>query len=315
MIWDYHDTKLKELQNIYDKFSRQKQNDLQALFNSIDKTNIYDIADNKTKNSINTYIEKWKDDGLLTGIFGAYALNIYKRTRVNYNDLIQLMIYGIYEEEQYKIDKPEQAVFKDDANYYFQQGQKEVTNNKPSIITDTIFFELLREQNFSGLNWYDYIQTTIQYNTNQLYKQVLINIQQQKPLKIDSDEFKRIINMQNRQKLNFTNNKVTGATDLELIGLNNRAKIEGIKSINDNAKVRFLAVTDQNSTPMCQSMDNMEFYIDKENKFQRYWGESAKEVTMMPVSVKGLVPGINLPPILHYFHWCRSTITYIEGSD
>ena len=30
--------------------------------------------------------------------------------------------------------------------------------------------------------------------------------------------------------------------------------------------------------------------IKKENKFDRYWGNSKKDVKIMPVSVKGLVP-------------------------
>lgn len=96
-----------------------------------------------------------------------------------------------------------------------------------------------------------------------------------------------------------------------MIGLNNLAKVEGIKSFaGDNAQVEFLAVTDEHSTEMCQSMNGMQFYINKENKFDRYWGNSKKEIKLMPVNVKGLVPGVNLPPIMFYWHWCRSTIMY-----
>ena len=75
--------------------------------------------------------------------------------------------------------------------------------------------------------------------------------------------------------------------------------------------MEFLAVTDEHSTEMCQSMNMMRFYINKENKFDRYWGNSKKDIKLMPVSVKGLVPGINLPPIMYYWHWCRSTIRYV----
>lgn len=152
----------------------------------------------------------------------------------------------------------------------------------------------------------------MQYNTQQIYKQVILNIQQQKDLEIDSNEFQTIINRQNNQKLNINNDKISGAADLQMIGLNNLAKVKGIKANTDgDAQVEFWAVTDEHSTEMCQSMNMMRFYINKENKFDRYWGNSKKDIKLMPVRVKGLVPGVNLPPIMYYWHWCRSTIRYV----
>ena len=38
----------------------------------------------------------------------------------------------------------------------------------------------------------------MQYNAQQIYKQVILNIQQQKDLEIDSNEFQIIINRQNK---------------------------------------------------------------------------------------------------------------------
>lgn len=40
-------------------------------------------------------------------------------------------------------------------------------------------------------------------------------------------------------------------------------------------------------------------------------GETKKELKLIPVRVRGLVLGVNLPPIAHFFHWCRSTIRYL----
>lgn len=131
----------------------------------------------------------------------------------------------------------------------------------------------------------------MQYNAQQIYRQVILGIQQQKELEIDSGEFQNIIKRQNNQKLNINGNKISGAMDLQMIGLNNLAKVEGIKSVSeDNSQVEFIAVTDEHSTEMCQSMNGMRFYINKENKFDRYWGNSKKDVKLMPVKVKGLVP-------------------------
>lgn len=194
-----------------------------------------------------------------------------------------------------------------------KNGQKEVNKKKkPSILAMALFLALLDQPNYSGFNWKQYVEATMQYNTQQLYKQAILNMQQQKGLEIDSNEFQTIINRQNNQKLNINNDKISGAVDLQMIGLNNLAKVEGIKEVTeDNSKVRFIAVEDNKTTLMCDSLNNQEFYINKENVFDRYYGETQKELTIQRIRCNGLVLGLNLPPIQHHFHYCRSTIMYL----
>ena len=315
-IWNYHDTKMQELKQLYNKISKQTQNRLQEILDTFNFTteNIYNIADNKTKKRINTYIEQWKEQKLLTGYFGVIANNIYKRTRVKNSEILELLIYSAYIEEQSKLEEQEKQIMYEDANYYYEQGQQEVNKKKkPSILAMALFLALLDQPNYSGFNWKQYIEATIQYNAQQIYKQAILNMQQQKDLEIDSNEFQTIINRQNNQKLNVNGNKISGAADLQMIGLNNLAKVEGIKAnTDDDAQVEFWAVTDEHSTEMCQSMNMMRFYINKENRFDRYWGNSKKDIKLMPVRVKGLVPGVNLPPIMYYWHFCSSTIRYVS---
>jgi hypothetical protein len=224
-----------------------------------------------------------------------------------------LLIYSAYIEEQSKLEEQEKQIMYEDANYYYEQGQQEVNKKKkPSILAMALFLALLDQPNYSGFNWKQYIEATIQYNAQQIYKQLILNIQQQKSLEIDSNEFQIIINRQNNQKLNINNDKISGAVDLQMIGLNNLAKAEGIKEVTeDNSKVRFIAVEDDKTTLMCDSLNNQEFYINKENVFDRYYGETQKELTVQRIRCNGLVLGLNLPPIQHHFHYCRSTIMYL----
>lgn len=259
---------------------------------------------------VNIYIEEWKDEKLLTGYFGILAKNIYNRTRVKNSEILELLIYGAYIQEQSKLDKYEKQIIYDDVNYYYEQGQQEVLKAqnkiKPISIIDMALFLYLLEQ----ANLQQYIQMTIQYNAQQIYKQALISIQQQKELEIENNEFERIINQQQNTKLCINNDKISGFMDNQLIGLNNKAKIEGIKEIDNKAKVRFIAITDGKETEMCHSLDGKIFYINKENIFNRYYGETQKELRIQEIKCNGLVLGLNLPPISHHFHWCRSTITY-----
>ena len=297
--------------------NKQTQNRLQEILDSIDYdfNNLYNIADSKAKRRINTYIEEWKGKGLIKGQFGQLAKNIYNRTRVKNSEILELLIYSAYVEEQSKLDDIELNTFKKDANYYYQEGQKEVnkTLKKKRHITaipEVLFFSLLMMPNAKGYIWEEYKEAMQKYNADQIYRQASICLQQNKPLKIDSDAFQILIKKQQNQKLCINGDKISGDVDLTLIGINNMAKAKGIASIDENAQVRFLAVTDDKSTDVCQSLKDQLFYINKENIFYRMYGETLKELRNVRIRANGLVLGINLPPIQHYWHWCRSSITY-----
>lgn len=142
-----------------------------------------------------------------------------------------------------------------------------------------------------------------------MYKQVILNIQQQKELEIQNNEFQRLINQQNNQKLNINNNKISGSVDMQMIGLNNLAKVDGIiesirktlgktkeqmqqllnKDNKIDIKVRFIAVEDNRTTLMCDSLDEQIFSVNKINKFTRYYGNTVKELKQKEFKVKGLV--------------------------
>lgn len=145
---------MQKLKQIYQKTSKQTQNRLQEIFNSIDFdfNSLYNIANIKTKKRINTYIDEWQDKGLLTGYFGTLAKNIKNRSRVKNSEILELLIYGAYIEEQNKLEATELNIFKEDANYYYQQGQEEVNKTLKkkkvvSVIPDAIFLALMTMPN------------------------------------------------------------------------------------------------------------------------------------------------------------------------
>lgn len=322
-MWNEHDKYMRQLKQLYNKTSRQTQLRLQEIFDTFKFTsdNIYDIADNKTKRKIDIYIESWKDKKMLNGYFGMLANNIYRRTRVKNSEILELLIYSAYIEEQNKLEEQEKQIMYEDSNYYYQEGQKEVDKKKkPSIIPMALFLALLDQPNYSGLTWEQYTEVAMQYNAQQIYRQVVLNIQQQKALEIDSGEFQNIIKRQNNQKLNINGDKISGAIDLQTIGLNNLAKVEGMtKAVNGNAqlnnskdnsgvtitnndtndiKVRFIAVEDEVTTKMCRSLDEQIFNVRGWNEFIRYYGNNQKELKLKKFKIRGLVLGVNLPPIM-----------------
>lgn len=278
---------------------------------------MYGIADNKNKKRINVYIEEWKDKGLLTGYFGILAKNIYDRTRIKNSEILELLIHSVYIEEQNKLEEPELNIFKDVASFYYKQGQEEVNQTLPkkkkvSVISDAIFLSLLDMPNAKGYVWKQYVEAIIKYNADQIYRQCVINIQQNKENKIDDDIFQNLIKKQQNAKLCINEDKISGEVDLTLIGLNNQAKIQGISSFDNKAKCKFISVEDESTTKECQSLNGQEFFIHDWNEFYRY---SKTNDSTVKYRCYGLVAGLNLPPINDGFHWCRSYIIYLPALE
>lgn len=165
-MWKVHDNYMRQLKQLYNKTSKQTQNRLQEIFDTFNFTteNIYNIADNKTKKRINTYIEQWKEQGILksSNYFSVLANNIYKRTRVKNSEILELLIYSSYVEEQNKLEEQEKQIMYEDSNYYYQEGIKEVEKKKKlSVIPMALFLALLDKPNYSGFNWKQYIEVTM----------------------------------------------------------------------------------------------------------------------------------------------------------
>lgn len=161
----------------------------------------------------------------------------------------------------------------------------------------------------NGYIWNEYIEAIIKYNANSIYRQTTIDLQQGKTPDITNDIYQNLIKHQQNSKLNINGDKISGDLDLTLIGINNKAKIEGIYSFDKNAKVRFVAIEDNVTTKMCRSLNKQEFFVHDWNEFERY---SKNNDRITKYRCYGLITGLNMPPINDGFHWCRSVITYIK---
>ena len=176
------------------------------------------------------------------------------------------------------------------------------------MIPDAIFFALVNKPNAKGFIFEQYIEITMKYNAEQIFRQMTIDLQQQKKLDIENDIYQDIINRQQKSKININDGKISGDIDLTLIGINNLAKLEGIISFDDKAEVEFVSVRDEKTTKMCNSLNGQRFKVHDWNEFERY---SKSNDTIKKYRCFGLVTGLNLPPINDGFHWCRSTIKYL----
>lgn len=135
-MWEKHDTYINKLKQLYNKVSKQTQNEMQALLDTFNITseNLYNIADNKSKKRIDTYIEQWKEQGLLKdNYFNMLANSIYRKTRVKNSEILELIIYSAYIQEQNKVDEQEKKIMYEDANYYYQERTKRSKKRNKAI--------------------------------------------------------------------------------------------------------------------------------------------------------------------------------------
>ena len=94
-----------------------------------------------------------------------------------------------------------------------------------------------------------------------------------------------------------------------MVGINNRALVDGMIEVDPNAKAKFVAVMDNRTTDMCRSLNGQVFNVNGWNTFKRYSDYSKGE---RKYKCFGFVLGLNLPPITDHYHYCRSTIQYVS---
>jgi SPP1 gp7 family putative phage head morphogenesis protein len=149
----------------------------------------------------------------------------------------------------------------------------------PYVYEHIFLLHFLAMPNNLGVAWDEHVASIIDYNSDQCYKQAVIDLREDK-LKVHPD----LIEKQTKREINYKPNRLEdkffGQIDNEATYLVNQERIQIFKYYGIK-KVQFKAQIDERTTEKCREMNGKVFDIDK------------------------LVLGENLPP-LHYN--CRSII-------
>lgn len=235
-----------------------------------------------------------------------WAKKLLNRTKIQNNEIVEFLLYIIYNEKENEIDEYEGLVVKElvEDTYIseIEAIKKEVPKLKlPNPPLYSLYgLSLLALPNANGYIWKDYKDTMVLYNSNEMYRNLLVN----------GD--KNVKDLLQKQKDRYLKRKVnpskedkyTGALEDELVYVINQTKVRAYEDAGIK-KVKFIAVEDDRTTDICLGMNGQEFFIDKMNVYDRYNFYDKKNVVYHTF---GLKVGENLPP-LHKN--CRSTIIYI----
>lgn len=311
--WNYTDLKLKDYLRIYKKTNLKTQDNIQDIFNGID-FNYIDLnkpISNNQRKKLSRVVDEWKQLELLKGYFEYKVIEILNKRYITNQEMLSILLWGAFVKERNQLDEYEEVLFTEIGQDLYKQGIDEIkpTKKKKWSLTWEYIWSMLCLPNVKGSSWITYIEALALTNAQEIERQTIIQLQQNKKPNIEDDVFKNILKKQQNRYISINDDKISGALDSQVVEIANKSLLKAGEDVGQKKlRVRFIAEIDDRTTKMCDGMNGMLFYVNDWNRFYRYSDDDKRDVLY---TIKGLEVGANLPPINNHFHYCRSTITYL----
>lgn len=311
--WNYTDLKLKDYLRIYKKTNLKTQDNIQDIFNGID-FNYMDLnkpISNNQRKKLSRVVDEWKQLELLKGYFEYKVIEILNKRYITNQEMLSILLWGAFVKERSQLDEYEEVLFTEIGQDLYKQGIDEIkpTKKKKWSLTWEYIWSMLCLPNVKGSSWITYIEALALTNAQEVERQTIIQLQQNKKPNIEDDVFKNILKKQQKRYISINDDKISGALDSQVVEIANKSLLKAGEDVGQKKlRARFIAEIDDRTTKMCDGMNGMLFYVNDWNRFYRYSDDDKRDVLY---TIKGLEVGANLPPINNHFHYCRSTITYL----
>lgn len=311
--WNYTDLKLKDYLRIYKKTNLKTQDNIQDIFNGID-FNYMDLnkpISNNQRKKLSRVVDEWKQLELLKGYFEYKVIEILNKRYITNQEMLSILLWGAFVKERSQLDEYEEVLFTEIGQDLYKQGIDEIkpTKKKKWSLTWEYIWSMLCLPNVKGSSWITYIEALALTNAQEVERQTIIQLQQNKKPNIEDDVFKNILKKQQNRYISINDDKISGALDSQVVEIANKTLLKAGEDVGQKKlRARFIAEIDDRTTKMCDGMNGMLFYVNDWNRFYRYSDDDKRDVLY---TIKGLEVGANLPPINNHFHYCRSTITYL----
>lgn len=311
--WNYTDLKLKDYLRIYKKTNLKTQDNIQDIFNGID-FNYMDLnkpISNNQRKKLSRVVDEWKQLELLKGYFEYKVIEILNKRYITNQEMLSILLWGAFVKERSQLDEYEDVLFTEIGQDLYKQGIDEIkpTKKKKWSLTWEYIWSMLCLPNVKGSSWITYIEALALTNAQEIERQTIIQLQQNKKPNIEDDVFKNILKKQQNRYISINDDKISGALDSQVVEIANKSLLKAGEDVGQKKlRARFIAEIDDRTTKMCDGMNGMLFYVNDWNRFYRYSDDDKRDVLY---TIKGLEVGANLPPINNHFHYCRSTITYL----
>lgn len=322
--WNEVDNKMSTFYSKNMKITKRMYDNLQSIFDGIkfsyEELDLYASVSDVAR--LRTRIEDLKEQYGLEGYIGYQLTQYARRKRLKNKDLLIALLMIEYYRQYKEQNKIETELFDELKQLVYPQvsietitvlkGARKIPKNPPQM-ANSGWLDILLMLSYNGFKWVDYKEGNLGYNVKKLYELIIINMQQDKPLNVNNYDIKKLLDKQNRAYLNKTpkdktyedyKNEFSGSLDNQVAFLVNQIALKAMKD-QGCKKVQFIAVIDDHTTKMCETLNGQIFDIYGINKYSRYSAIDEKNVVY---TTKGLETGANLPPITNSYHFCRSTI-------
>lgn len=311
--WNYTDLKLKDYLRIYKKTNLKTQDNIQDIFNGIDfhYLDLNKPISNNQRKKLSRVVDEWKQLKLLKGYFEYKVIEILNKRYITNQEMLSILLWGAFVKERNQLDEYEEVLFTEIGQDLYKQGIDEIkpTKKKKWSLTWEYIWSMLCLPNVKGSSWITYIEALALTNAQEIERQTIIQLQQNKKPNIEDDVFKNILKKQQNRYISINDDKISGALDSQVVEIANKSLLKAGEDVGQKKlRARFIAEIDDRTTKMCDGMNGMLFYVNDWNRFYRYSDDDKRDVLY---TIKGLEVGANLPPINNHFHYCRSTITYL----
>lgn len=315
--WEDIDKKLSSFYQNNKKINKKFKDAIQDILDSIKFTpdEIYSYADIKYIAKLQKKIKDLKSKGNLKGYTGYLLNKLYKSLKLKNNEVLKGLFMVEFYKKNEQLDEIETTLFESVAEISYETEIKRIKPKRWKHLTlpDAFIYSLLINPVHNGYKWFDFKDGQINYYATMLYDKVEDLMNREAVLDVDNPELDNVFIKEQRSYLNKKKDipkediyidEFYGSIDDLVCYI---ANVSALKGMADSGveKVQFVAVIDEATTDMCQSLNGQVFDIYEWNTYQRYSKADDKNIVY---KTKGLKLGENLPPIDNGYHHCRSTI-------
>lgn len=289
----------KELNKFNGKFKYDIKSRIQAIIRTfnIKRDNLYDYLKKDDLSVLKSELQDSINDDM-SDYLKLKVNKMINRTKIKYYEALQILIDIAYFKMMNNTKKFEDELFSVTATITSEIVQRESYDvRRPRHIYHLIPLpnyllpHIMSLPLYLGYDWLSYKQNMIDYNANKTYRNVVVGIQQNN---LDLSRYERSFNIERKRYLTALDNEVASLSSyVALWGMEK----QGIK------KVQYVAVMDERTTHICESMNGQIFNINDWNTYYRLQNNNDEKLTKYVTY--GLQIGENQPS-LHYN--CRSVL-------
>lgn len=256
-MWKYVDEQLKEYLKIHKKNDKELEYRIKNVFNmGFTYEDLFKYANKDILKQFKTRIRLFKEN-YKNNDYVSYMVNKYQnRTLVKNNEVLKIMLMMEYA-EVYMKDYQEQIKMYDKISIGVTKAtiaevEPKIPRRKrkhPYVYEHIFLLHFLAMPNNLGVAWDEHVVSIIDYNSDQCYKQAVIDLREDK-LQVHPE----MIEKQTKREINYkptSKNVFSGQIDNEIAYIVNEFKRQ-IFEYYGITKVRIKGILDERTCEICQ---------------------------------------------------------------